>query len=181
MPSGKTILRRLRGTIRSPAFEDGMDAELRMHLELEADALVARGMDPRQARLTAQHRFGSLAQIKDECRDSWGARIDQAPFPGAAAADGDADRAIRRHRAADHGGGDCRCRLVLDQSADDGDRRTDGARRTADERRPHDHGARVEAAYALVVATLVAVAALACLGPASRAAAIDPMSALRAE
>jgi ABC-type lipoprotein release transport system permease subunit len=35
--------------------------------------------------------------------------------------------------------------------------------------------------YALVVATLAAVAALACLGPAARAAAIDPMCAPRAE
>jgi ABC-type antimicrobial peptide transport system permease subunit len=35
--------------------------------------------------------------------------------------------------------------------------------------------------YALVVATLAFVAALACLGPASRAAAIDPMCGLRAD
>jgi hypothetical protein len=49
----KTIVRRLCGSIRSSAFEDGMDAELQLHLELEAEALAARGMDPRAARLTA--------------------------------------------------------------------------------------------------------------------------------
>jgi len=56
MPSTKTILRRLRGTIRSSAFEDGMDAELQMHLELEAEVLVARGMDPREASCASRRR-----------------------------------------------------------------------------------------------------------------------------
>ena len=69
-----------------------MDAELQMHLELEAEALVARGIDPREARLDAQHRFGSLAHIKDECRDSWGVRAI------AVAQDArDAVRALRRY------------------------------------------------------------------------------------
>ena len=68
MPSAKTIIRRLRGSIRSSAFEHGMDAELQLHLELETEALIARGMDPHEARLTAQHRFGSVAQVKDARR-----------------------------------------------------------------------------------------------------------------
>jgi hypothetical protein len=79
MPDVLTFVRRLRGSLRSSAFEASMEAELQAHLELEAELLVARGMDPREARLAARERFGSVAQIKDECRDSWG--MPAAPSP----------------------------------------------------------------------------------------------------
>jgi putative ABC transport system permease protein len=70
-----SFLRRLRGSFRGTAFEQAMEAELRHHLELEADALMAHGMPVAQARLVAQQRFGSVAQVKDACRESWGMRI----------------------------------------------------------------------------------------------------------
>src|SRR5437867_1570882 len=69
-----SVFRRLRGSVRSSAFEDAMEAEMRHHLELETEALIARGMDPAAAREAAQRRFGSVAQVKDDCRDSWGMR-----------------------------------------------------------------------------------------------------------
>jgi len=69
-----TAWRRLRGSLRATAFERAMEEELRHHLALETEALVARGMDPAAARDTASRRFGSVAQVKDECRDSWGVR-----------------------------------------------------------------------------------------------------------
>ena len=69
-----TLFRRLRGSVRSSAFEAEMEAELRHHLELETDALVARGLSPAAARDTARQRFGSVALVKDDCRDSWGMR-----------------------------------------------------------------------------------------------------------
>jgi predicted permease len=69
-----TILRRLRGSVRTSAFEDSMDAELRHHLELEAETLVARGMTPDAAGAAARQRFGSVALVKDDCRESWGMR-----------------------------------------------------------------------------------------------------------
>ena len=72
--SFQTLLRRLRGSFRTAAFEDTMEAELRHHLELEADALIARGAGPAEAREMARRRFGSVALVKDECRDSWGMR-----------------------------------------------------------------------------------------------------------
>jgi predicted permease len=67
-------LRRTIGSLRTRAFERQMSAELAAHLEFEVDALVARGWDPADARLEARRRFGSVAQIKDQCRDSWGVR-----------------------------------------------------------------------------------------------------------
>jgi putative ABC transport system permease protein len=70
-----TLLRRLRGSVGTSAFEQDMDAELRLHLELETDALVARGMAPDAARDAARRRFGSVALVKDDCRESWGMRV----------------------------------------------------------------------------------------------------------
>jgi predicted permease len=67
-----TILRRLRGSMRTAAFEDSMDAELRHHLELETETLIGRGMTPDAARAAARQRFGSVALVKDDCRESWG-------------------------------------------------------------------------------------------------------------
>jgi putative ABC transport system permease protein len=69
-----TIFRRLRGSVRTSAFEQAMDAELRHHLDLETEALVARGMTPEAARHRARQRFGSVALVKDDCRESWGMR-----------------------------------------------------------------------------------------------------------
>ena len=69
-----TLFRRLRGSVRGSAFERSMEAELRHHLELETEALIAGGMTPAEARAAARQRFGSIALIKDDCRESWGMR-----------------------------------------------------------------------------------------------------------
>ena len=56
-----------------------MEAELRFHLELEAEALIGRGLDPAAAHDTARRRFGSVALVKDDCRESGGmGAIEQA-------------------------------------------------------------------------------------------------------
>jgi putative ABC transport system permease protein len=68
------FLRRLRGTFRSSSFEREMQAEMQHHMALEAEALIARGVPPGRARALSAHRFGSTAQVADECRDSWGLR-----------------------------------------------------------------------------------------------------------
>ena len=49
-----------------------MEAELRLHLDLETEMLIAGGLDPREARDIARQRFGSVARVKDDCRESWG-------------------------------------------------------------------------------------------------------------
>ena len=67
-----SVFRRLKGSIRTSAFEQNMDAELHHHLELETDALISRGMTPEVARDQARRHFGSVALVKDDCRESWG-------------------------------------------------------------------------------------------------------------
>jgi putative ABC transport system permease protein len=49
-----------------------MDEELRFHLEMETDRLVARGMAPEAARLAARRNFGGVEQVKEICRDRRG-------------------------------------------------------------------------------------------------------------
>jgi putative ABC transport system permease protein len=88
-------LRRLRGSFRNNAFEESMEAELRHHLELEAEMLAARGMSTGEARDLACRRFGSVSQVKDECRDSCGQRAIDACSQDAH----DALRGVRKHPA----------------------------------------------------------------------------------
>jgi putative ABC transport system permease protein len=67
-------LRRFVGSLRTRAFEREMSAEFAAHLEFEVEALVAHGWAAADARIEARRRFGSVAQAKDLCRDSWGIR-----------------------------------------------------------------------------------------------------------
>lgn len=47
-------------------FED----EIRVHLELETDQLIAQGMSPRDARLAARKRFGNVAAAQERYHDT---------------------------------------------------------------------------------------------------------------
>src|SRR5215472_5526594 len=69
-----TFFRRLRGSVRTSTFEDALADELQTHIDLETDALVSRGMDQAAAAAEARRRFGSVALVRDSCRDSWGHR-----------------------------------------------------------------------------------------------------------
>jgi hypothetical protein len=65
---------RWRWLVDRAELERELDDELAHHLAMEADAERARGLPPEPARQTALARFGGVARIKDEVRDSWGAR-----------------------------------------------------------------------------------------------------------
>jgi predicted permease len=55
-----------------------MAAEIRLHLELQAERNIAAGMDPTEARYAAQRQFGGVEQVKERCRDQRGwSRLDQ--------------------------------------------------------------------------------------------------------
>src|SRR5262249_23246644 len=49
--------------------------ELAGHIEMETEKNRRRGMAPDEARAAAQRSFGAVALVKDEVRDSWGARF----------------------------------------------------------------------------------------------------------
>jgi putative ABC transport system permease protein len=52
--------------------EDEVDDEIRFHLEMRADELVARGLNPEAARREARRRFGDLASARSKLTaESW--------------------------------------------------------------------------------------------------------------
>src|SRR5580658_1651639 len=53
-------------------FEDGMSEELRFHMEQFADDLVSRGVSPEEAARLARIEFGSLQNVKSDCREARG-------------------------------------------------------------------------------------------------------------
>src|SRR5580658_7116730 len=56
-------------------FEDGMSEELRFHMEQFADDLVSRGVSPEEAARLARIEFGSLHNVKSDCREARGLQL----------------------------------------------------------------------------------------------------------
>ena len=56
---------------RSPSDAE-IARELRDHLELDSEAMVAAGEAPRDAHLHARRQFGNVAMIYEETREVWG-------------------------------------------------------------------------------------------------------------
>ncbi|MGH7555249.1 MAG: ADOP family duplicated permease [Longimicrobiales bacterium] len=53
------------------AVERDMDAEMRAHMEMEAEDLVQEGVPAAEARRQARLRFGGTDRFKEEARDAW--------------------------------------------------------------------------------------------------------------
>ena len=51
-------------------FEDSMSEELRFHMEQFADDLVSRGVAPEEAARLARMEFGSVQNVKTDCRQA---------------------------------------------------------------------------------------------------------------
>ncbi len=60
---------RLRSLLRRGRVEAELDEELRDHLERQAQDLVSKGFNPRDARAAASRAFGGVEQVKERCRD----------------------------------------------------------------------------------------------------------------
>jgi putative ABC transport system permease protein len=63
------------GLFRRRRIEDDLSAEIQFHIETRARDLVARGMDPADARRTARIEFGSIERYKEEVRGARGLRL----------------------------------------------------------------------------------------------------------
>jgi len=61
--------RRLRGVVRSDELEQGLDDEIRFHLEQQIAKHIKAGMAPEEARRQAYLKFGGVARTKESARD----------------------------------------------------------------------------------------------------------------
>ena len=66
---------RLRALFRRNSMEAELDAELRAHVEQQAEKYVQAGMSPEEAARRVRLEFGGIEQVKEEVRASWGVRL----------------------------------------------------------------------------------------------------------
>src|SRR5438045_7245937 len=68
------LRRRARLVVDRTGVEREMDAEMRFHLEMEAEELARFGANTEEARRAARRRFGGVARYQDDARDARGGR-----------------------------------------------------------------------------------------------------------
>ncbi|HEX6534881.1 MAG TPA: ABC transporter permease [Gemmatimonadaceae bacterium] len=71
----RQLLHRLRDLARRPTLERDLDDEMRFHLEMQAAAHEARGLDPAAARAEALREFGGVVLAKESVRDARGLTV----------------------------------------------------------------------------------------------------------
>lgn len=64
----------LEALFRRSRLEDGMDVELRTHIETYTDDLMSSGMSRAEAERRARVEFGGIEAVKEECREARGLR-----------------------------------------------------------------------------------------------------------
>src|SRR5215217_4716894 len=67
-----SVLRTLR---HRPQFEDAMAEEMRFHIEQYTADLVSSGVPPAEAARRARMEFGSVDNVKSDCREARGLRL----------------------------------------------------------------------------------------------------------
>lgn len=67
--------RLLQPLLRRRSFEAGMDEEVRLHIELYTEDLVRSGLAPAEAARRARMEFGSVDNVKTDCREARGLRF----------------------------------------------------------------------------------------------------------
>ena len=62
---------RLRSVVRRDAVEDGLNEEMRFHIDQQTEKNISRGMTPAEARRQALIRFGGVERVKEDTRDEF--------------------------------------------------------------------------------------------------------------
>src|SRR5580693_7556112 len=50
---------------------DGLDQDIREHIEMETQDNIERGMSPEEARYAAMRKFGNVTRVKEDTREVW--------------------------------------------------------------------------------------------------------------
>jgi predicted permease len=72
MLSPRQLFRRMRDLSHGRRLESDVDDEIRFHIEMQTNALVAQGMSPGRARAKAESDFGMGARVSDDVRQARG-------------------------------------------------------------------------------------------------------------
>jgi macrolide transport system ATP-binding/permease protein len=67
-----TLIRRIWFFVTRWRRLQDLDAEMRLHVEMRADANRRRGLAPDEAMRVAKARFGNSLKLREETRDVWG-------------------------------------------------------------------------------------------------------------
>jgi predicted permease len=59
----------IRALFHRRKLQEGLDDELRLHLDLQAEEYLRAGLTPAEARSAAERRFGNVASVQEHCRD----------------------------------------------------------------------------------------------------------------
>ena len=62
---------RLLSVVRRDAIEDGLNEEMRFHIDQQTEKNIGRGMTPVEARRQALVRFGGVERVKEDTRDEF--------------------------------------------------------------------------------------------------------------
>src|SRR5690606_37889786 len=65
----------LRAVFRRNKAELELDRELEFHIDMLTQEKIDEGLAPEAARAAAAREFGRADLVKEQCRDSWGARL----------------------------------------------------------------------------------------------------------
>ena len=57
--------------VRRDALEDGLNEEMRFHIDQQTEKNIRRGMTPAEARRQALIKFGGLERVKEDTRDEF--------------------------------------------------------------------------------------------------------------
>src|SRR5215510_10118664 len=68
----RKFLHALRAAFRPRAVEREMEAEFAEHLQAEVEDLMSHGVSAEEARRRARATMGPVAQLQEECRETYG-------------------------------------------------------------------------------------------------------------
>ena len=71
----KSLWQWFRSIARRDRLEDGLDDEMRFHIDQQTEKHMRAGMSPSEARRQALVRFGGVESVKEQCRQSHGLRL----------------------------------------------------------------------------------------------------------
>src|SRR4051794_31960847 len=70
--SMQDLARRIKYLFHREEFANDLDEEMRLHMDLRAQRLRERGMNPEAARLAARREFGNRAAAEIASSEAWG-------------------------------------------------------------------------------------------------------------